>query len=138
MSFKQISSILQYVLQYVNVILHETYSFGTKNFKNPEIFHLQWVFEIQTSVDFRHSISVQFPNNSDFRNCLKSKTKVRISDAYFSKCVWQPSYRFWISDTFVKCLHPKFCFQKHKGVWNLNSQEFRFQTLTVYLLLMIR
>ena len=36
---------------------------------------LQQESEIRTSMDFRHSITVRFPNNSDFRCRLKSKLK---------------------------------------------------------------
>ena len=41
---------------------------------------LQRLSEIRTSIDFRNSKTVWFPNSSDFRHCLKSKLIVRFSD----------------------------------------------------------
>ena len=36
----------------------------------------QRVSAIRTSMDFRHSITLQFPNSLDFKHCLKSKSSV--------------------------------------------------------------
>ena len=39
------------------------------------------------SSDFRHSISVGFPDSSDFRHCVKSEPKVQFSDTFFKMCL---------------------------------------------------
>ena len=56
--------------------------------------------DISTSMDFRHSINVRFPNNSDVRHFFQNVSE---------------------NQTFG------FSFQTRKCVWNPNSQKFGFQ-----------
>ena len=54
---------------------------------------VHWVSEIQTSMDFRHSITVRFPNSSDFRHfCEMSE-------------IWTQSSVFRTHNT-VECRNP--------------------------------
>ena len=58
------------------------------------------VSEIQTGVDFRHSITVH-PNSSYFRHCLKYEQKVWLSDTnFFNRCLKSELF-VRIADTFV-------------------------------------
>ena len=102
----------------------------TEYFLNNKVGYSE--FEIWTIMNFRHS--KLFSLLTDFRHCLmKSESKVQFIDTFFIMClkskllqnVWNVSE----IQTFAKCLKskPKFGFQTHRSVWNLNSQKFGFQ-----------
>ena len=77
---------------------------------------MQLMSEIRTSMDFRHSIAVRFPNTSNFRQFLNAKDN-------FLKIHLKTEAKNWFSDT-QGCLKSKLA-----KVWI--SDKFRFQTFTV-------
>ena len=75
----------------------------------------QQVSGIRTSMDLKHSITVQLTNSSELRHCLKSKLKVWFSNTFFRMCLktkilglnFRQVSEYWISDTYF-ILHPGF------------------------------
>ena len=86
--------------------------------------------EIWTSMVFRHSISVQFPNISNFRHCLKSKFKVCLSDTFFQNVseIWAFKFGFQSILSNVWDPNPQLGFQtRHIGVskiWTYKRVDF--------------
>ena len=92
--------------------------------KHLRLPQLQWVFKIPTSMDFRHSIAVQFSNSLDFRymffhNVPAIQTqKFGFQTHVFSKCVCNPNTKAWVSD--------KIGFQTFTAQW---MSEFRMSKI---------
>ena len=80
----------------------------TSKFEN---FKIQWVSEIQTSIDFRHSIIVWFLNSWDFRHfCEMSEIRTNIWFSDTKGC--------WKSKVTNVEISDKFRLTKFTGQWN--------------------